>query len=120
MFINQLSTEQIADKRFRPGFEAGAFCLNRPADNVGLVFPESSEAIRRQGRIALRADDRPVPQIALDRAGVMPVIGKLIAGRVPQHVAVDQERELSGLAGPRDRALIARDAQGAPRSLTNT
>ena len=45
-------------------------------------------------------------QVILDRACVVAIVGKLVAGRVPQHVAVDQEAEACGPSCSRDHALI--------------
>src|SRR5262245_49234815 len=86
------------------GCRAGQQC-------AGSVLPELAETIRRKCHIALRADNGLMPEIGLDRPRILAVIGKLVAGRVPQHVAMDQEAELGGSPGPGDHALIASDAQ---------
>jgi hypothetical protein len=50
-------------------------------------------------------------QIALDRSAVVAVVGELIASGMPQHVAMDQEREFDGFPGSGHHALIACNAQ---------
>ena len=50
-------------------------------------------------------------EIVLNCPRVVPVIGELVAAGMPQHVAVDQERETSRLAGTGNHPLIARNAQ---------
>src|SRR5262245_61635252 len=47
----------------------------------------------------------------LDCPRVLAVVGELVAAAVPQHVAVNEEREARGLASPCDHALIASHAQ---------
>jgi hypothetical protein len=55
-----------------------------------------------------------VPQIMLDRSGVLTVVGQLVAAAVAQHVAVDKKPELGRLAGPGNHALVAGDAERRP------
>ena len=50
-------------------------------------------------------------EIVLNCPRVVPVIGELVAAGMPQHVAVDRERETSSLAGTGNHPLIARNAQ---------
>jgi hypothetical protein len=54
----------------------------------GLVLPETFEAIGREGRIAGRILNVFMPQIGLERPGVVTVVGELVAAGVPQHVRV--------------------------------
>jgi hypothetical protein len=58
--------------------------------------------------------------VVLDRSGVLAVVRKRVAAGMAQHVAINEEREPSSLAGPSDHALIAGALSGAPRSLTNS
>ena len=46
-------------------------------------------------------------EIGLDGASVVAVVGKLIAAKMAQLVAVNEEREAGGLASPRNHALIS-------------
>jgi hypothetical protein len=48
-----------------------------------------------------------MPEICLYRPRVLAVVGELVAGAMAQHVAMDKERKLGRLPGPRDHALIA-------------
>jgi hypothetical protein len=43
--------------------------------------------------------DVPEPEVELYRSRVLPVVRKLVAARVPEHVRVDGEGEGGGLAG---------------------
>jgi hypothetical protein len=43
----------------------------------------------------------------LQRAGVVPVVGKLIAARMPQHVRMQLEKHPGGLAKPLDEMVEA-------------
>ena len=51
-------------------------------------------------------------KIVLDRPGVPPIVGQLVAARVTQHMAADLEREARCLSSPRNHALVACHAQG--------
>jgi len=50
-------------------------------------------------------------EVMLDGPRVVAIIGKLVAAAMPQHVAVDEEAKAGGLAGPRNHALIAGNAE---------
>ena len=50
-------------------------------------------------------------KVVLDCPGVLAVVGELVAAGMPQHVAVDEEREAGSLTSPCDHALIASHAQ---------
>jgi hypothetical protein len=52
-----------------------------------------------------------MPEISLDRAAVVAIIGELVACAVVQHVTVDQEPEFGRLSNPRDHALISGRAE---------
>jgi hypothetical protein len=47
--------------------------------------------------------DVPVPEVLLDRASVVPLVRKLVAGRVSEHVRMDGEGEFRELAGTRNQ-----------------
>jgi hypothetical protein len=87
---------------------------NHFKQRFSLVLPKSLEPIRRQRGVAHRRGDRAVPQIMLDRSGVLTVVGQLVAAAVAQHVAVDKKPELGRLAGPGNHALVAGDAERRP------
>ena len=63
----------------------------RPFASAGAFFsisPEILKPIRRERRVANRRNNRPVAKIVLDRAGLPPIVGQLVAARVAQHMAV--------------------------------
>ncbi len=68
-----------------------------------LVFPKGLEALRAKLGVAHCVRDVPMPEVLLDRSGVVPLIGELVAGRVPEHVRMDREGEFRALAGARDQ-----------------
>ena len=59
-------------------------------------------------------------EIVLQGSGIVPVVGKFIAARMPQHVRMQWERHLGGLAEPLDEMVEADGAIGPPRSVTKT
>jgi hypothetical protein len=80
--------------------------------NIGLlVLPEPFEPIGCQGGVADGRCDRTMSEIVLDRPRVLAVVCEFVPARMPQHVRVDEERETSGFASPRNHALIAGNAQ---------
>src|SRR5262245_53404080 len=79
-----------------------------------LVLPERLKPIRRQCRVTDGRVDRLVPEVVLDRSGVLAVVCEFVAAGMPQQVAVNEEGEARGLASPRDHALIASNAEGCP------
>jgi len=74
--------------------------------------------MRRQGGVARRALNVAMPEIGLDRARVVAIVGELVAASMAQHVALM----------PRSAELAARSIMrekpgadsGAPRFETNT
>lgn len=76
------------------------------------VLPESFKSLRAELRIAHRVRDVLVPEVLLDRAGIVPIIRELIAGRVPQHVRMDGEGEGGELAGASDHFARRRRRHG--------
>jgi hypothetical protein len=72
-------------------------------DPPTLVLPEAFEPIGRQFRILGRMLDVLVPQVGLQAARIVAVVGELVAAGVPQHVRVYLEcREPSRLARTRE------------------
>ena len=58
-----------------------------------------------------------VPEIVLQRPGVVTVIRELIPATVPQHVRMRPKGYIGGLAEALDKPM---ELIGPPRSLTNT
>jgi hypothetical protein len=48
-----------------------------------------------------------VAEIVLQGSGIVPIVGKLIAARMPQHVRMQWERHPGGLAEPLDEMVEA-------------
>ena len=71
-----------------------------------LVFPEILEPIGRQSGVSDGGHDRAVPEIGLDGASIMAVVGELEPAGVPQHVGVKGKCEFRGHARPGHHALI--------------
>jgi hypothetical protein len=65
------------------------------------------EPIGRQSRIADRGHDRAVPEIGLDGASVVPVVGELEPAGVPQHVGMNRKCRFRGHARPGHHTLIS-------------
>jgi hypothetical protein len=59
---------------------------------------EFLEPLRRQGGIARRILNVAMPEIGLDRARVVAVVGELVAAAVAQHVGVQRKSKGSALA----------------------
>ena len=59
-------------------------------------------------------------EIMLQGSGIVPVVGKLIAACMPQHVRMQWERHLGGLAEPLDEMVEADGVIGPWRSVTKT
>src|SRR5262245_55770979 len=78
----------------------------RPRARSSLV-PKVFEPVGRQLGIAHGVLDVLVAEIVLQGSGVVPVVGKLIAARMPQHVRVQGERHPCGLAEPLDEMVKA-------------
>jgi hypothetical protein len=62
-----------------------------------LVLPEPLKPIRRESRVTDGRVDRLVPKVVLDCPGVLAVVCQLVAARMPQHVAVNEEGKARGL-----------------------
>ena len=59
----------------------------------GSIPPEILEPRRAQLCVARGVRDRHVAGPILDRPGIDPVVGQLVAARVAQHVEVDRQRQ---------------------------
>jgi hypothetical protein len=80
------------------------------------ILPKILESIRSHFSISNRVHDIFVPHIVLEGSGIMPVVGELIASRVPEHVRMDWEWELCGFSDPGDRFQETR-GRGRPAAL---
>jgi hypothetical protein len=61
-----------------------------------------------------------VAEIVLQGSGIVPVVGKFIAARMPQHVRMQWERHPGGLAEPLDEMVKLMVLIGPPRSVRKT
>ena len=77
-----------------------------------LIFPEMLEPIGRQSSIANRGHDRAVPEIGLDGASVVAVVGELEPAGVPQHVGMNEEFEFRSHSRPGHHALTSCELNG--------
>ena len=75
-----------------------------------LISPEVAEPVGRKLGVADGVLDVPVAEIVLQGSGVVPIVGKLIAARMPQHVRMQLERHPGGLAEPLDKMVEVRVA----------
>ncbi len=75
---------------------------NRSSRGAESVLPKSLEPLRTELGVAHRVRDVPVPEVLLDRARVVPFVGELVAGGVPEHVRMDREGQFRELAGARN------------------
>src|SRR5262249_1385283 len=71
------------------------------------IFPEILEAFRRQLGVPHRVLDVLVAEVVLQRARIDALVRQLVAASVPQHVWMDGERHLGGLAEAQDQLLEA-------------
>ncbi len=69
---------------------------------TNLILPKSLEPLRTELGIAHCVRDIPMPEVLLDRARVVPFVGELVAGGVPEHMRMDREGQFRELAGARD------------------
>ena len=91
------------------------------------IPPEVLEPVRRQRRVDRGAGDRPVPQPALDRPGVVPFVRKCVSAGVAQHVRVRLDLKVGAGRGALDhpcearrgerRAALADEDKGRRRAL---
>lgn len=66
---------------------------------TGLIVPEFLESIATEVGIADGVLDVLVPEVVLDRTGVLTVVGQLEAGGMPEHVGMDREVETGHFPG---------------------
>jgi hypothetical protein len=66
------------------------------------------ESLRRQGGVARRILNVAVPEIRLDRAGVVTIVGELVAAGMAQHVGVRLDAQIRDSGCPLDHAGEAR------------
>ncbi len=81
----------------------GALRARVLARSLRSVLPEILEPIRRHLGVSNRVRDVFVAHVVLERPGIMPIVGKLVAGRVPEHVRMDREWKPCRLPSPGDR-----------------
>jgi hypothetical protein len=70
-----------------------------------LISPEVAEPVGRKLGVADGVLDVLVAEVVLQGSGIVPVVGKFIAARMPQHVRMQWERHLGGLAEPLDEMV---------------
>src|SRR5262249_51701662 len=90
------------------------------AIRAASILPEILEPFRRQLGVAHRVLDVLVAEVVLQRARIDTLIRELVSAGMAQHVRMDRERHLGGLAEALDQLLKAIRRIGAPRSLMNT
>jgi hypothetical protein len=91
-------------------------CRYQPAR---LVVPEILEPVCRELRVAHCVLDVLVAHIEFYGAGVVAIVGKLVAAGVPQHLRVDTEGQLgrlSGETGPHPSARRRDEPRAAVRN----
>ena len=71
----------------------------------GSIPLEILEPRRAQLCVARGVRDRHVAEPILDRPGIDPVVGQLVAARVAQHVEVDRPRQLGAVADVLDQPV---------------
>ncbi len=76
------------------------------------VSPEVFEPIWRHFGIGNRVHNVLGAHVVLEGPGVMPIVGELIAGRVPEHVRVDWQWKFCGYFSPGDRFEESRRGSG--------
>jgi hypothetical protein len=84
------------------------------------LAPEVLEPIRRQLGVAHRVLDVLVAETVLQGSGIVPVVGELIAARMPQHVRMQLERHPGGLAKPLDEMVEADGAHAIADEVIRT
>jgi hypothetical protein len=96
--------------RNRGTCRAKARCIGRCA---ALIPPEIAEPVGRKLGVSDGVLDILVAEIVLQGSGIVPVVGKFIAARMPQHVRMQWERHPGGLAEPLDEMMEADGAHGS-------
>src|SRR5260221_7754143 len=77
------------------------------------IAPKIAESVGRKLGISHRVLNVLVAEIVLQGSGVVAIVGELEAARMPQHVRMQREWHLGGLAEPLDKMM---EADGAHRS----
>ena len=72
--------------------------------NLPSIAKKFLEPLRRQGGIARRILNIAMPEIGLDRARVVAVIGELVAAGMAQHVGVRLDAQIGDSGCPLDHA----------------
>ena len=83
------------------------FCLGLRFCHRRSILPKIFETIGRHFGVSNRVHDVPVAHVVLERSGIVPVV-ELIAGRMPQHVRMNWEREFCGFSCSGDHFQEAR------------
>src|SRR5262245_23194512 len=78
-----------------------------------LISPEVAEPVGRKLGVSDGVLDVLVAEIVLQGSGVVSVVGKFVAARMPQHVRMQRERHPGGLAEPLDEMVKADGAHGS-------
>ena len=99
---------------------SGALFSVAPAETWALIPPKPLEPLRREFGVAHGVLDVLVPEVVLDRAGVVAVVRELVPAAVAEHVGMDGKPNADS-SPVRARSLRNPAAViGPPRSLANT
>ena len=74
--------------------------------------PDVLERLRRHRRVPHRIGDRGVSKIVLEPPRIHSATRQCVSCRMAQHVNVDRERQLGGLASPLNHASDAHAPEG--------
>ena len=80
---------------------------------IGSILPKALEPIRTQFRVSHRVRDVLVPEVLLDRPGVLALARELEAAGMAQHVRMDREGEFRELACARNQLPGRRRRHGS-------
>src|SRR5262245_8204465 len=72
-----------------------------------LTSPEAEDPLGYKSGVSDGVLDVLVAEIVLQGSGIVSIVGKFIAARMPQHVRMQRERHLCGLAEPLDEMVEA-------------
>jgi hypothetical protein len=81
-----------------------------------LIPKKLLKPLRRQGRAARCVLNIAIPEVRLDRAQVVAIVGELVATGMAQHVGADVDAQIGRGDRPPDRAGEPNAESGAPRS----
>ena len=79
-----------------------------------LVLPEVLEPLRRQLGVAYGVHDILVPEVMLEGSRVTPIVGELVAARVPEHMWMYWELKLGSDCQTRKQLSKARRRHRGP------